>query len=61
MCLWVCVWVEGIVTASTEAMEDLPEKVTWGRDLRDAGLKEYSRKGERSQDPEAGARSACQR
>ena len=54
-------WVEGIVTASTEAMEDLPEKVTWGRDLRDAGLKECSRKGERSQDPEAGARSACQR
>ena len=54
-------WVEGIVTASTEAMEDLPEKVTWGRDLCGAGLKECSRKGEGSQDPEAGACLACQR
>lgn len=31
--LCVCVCVEGVVTASTVAMEDLPEKVTWGTDI----------------------------
>lgn len=33
VCLCVCVCMEGVVTASTVAMEDLPEKVTWGTDL----------------------------
>ena len=31
LCVRVC--MEGVATASTVAMEDLPEKVTWGTDL----------------------------